>query len=370
MPNKFRLEFIDSGSTAELIVYGRIGLDWWGEGVDAKQIAKDLLSSSARTIKVRINSGGGSAFDGIAIYNALVRHSARIEVSIDGQAGSAASIIAMAADELTMPTGSFLWIHNAWSVAVGEAKNMRKVADQLDQINGEVAKIYARKSGLDEAEIVEMMNEDTWFSPADAKAKGFADIIDSDTEVDAYAYGNVAVFAGVEIPRERVPEGIFKTLRPVAGPKPAAQKEAEIMDMEKLKKEHPELYASIRKEAAEEAEASAREAGAQAERERIAGIEDVAVPGFEDLVAAAKADPKASGATLAMDIAKAIKAKGKSYLASLQADAAELSDVAIEPTRSAHDPAEETAKAERESRIQAGAQRLAAISGTKVKEVK
>lgn len=356
MPSKARLEFIDSGNTAELVVYGRIGVpEWYDDGVNAKKIVSQLAASEARTIQVRINSGGGSAFDGIAIYNALKRHSARIEVTIDGQAGSAASIIAMAADQLTMPRGSFLWIHNAWTYAGGESKDLRKVADQLDQLNGEVVNIYTDKCKLSYEDVKKQMEAETWFSPADAKANGYADVIDEDVEIDAYASGNTAFFAGVGMPRNFVPDHIFNSLRAEASnrPKPPEPRQEKRMNLDELKAAHPELYASIVAGATSAAESAAKATaeaarleGAKAERERIASIEQAAVPGYEELVAKAKADPAMSGKDLAWDITQEIKAKGGNYLKNRNADAADVGDAGAAPNAEAHQPVANSKAAE------------------------
>lgn len=165
----------DSGkATAELMIYDVIG--WWPN--DADTLARTLQDLEADEIKVRINSPGGSVFDGFALHNALRSHSARVTTVVEGLAASAASLIALAGDKVVMRPASELMIHEAWTFADGSAADMRKIADQLDSINSIVAGIYASKAGTPDDMWREAMRVETWFTPDEALEAGLVDAVE------------------------------------------------------------------------------------------------------------------------------------------------------------------------------------------------
>jgi ATP-dependent protease ClpP protease subunit len=130
----------EASDSAVVRIFGDIGESWWGDSVSAAQFAKDLDAlGSVKALEVRLNSPGGDMFDGVAIFNTLRNHDARVTVYVDGLAASAASIVAMAADELVMGTGTQLMIHNAWMFAIGDANDLRKEASVLDGLNESMA---------------------------------------------------------------------------------------------------------------------------------------------------------------------------------------------------------------------------------------
>ena len=108
---------------------------------------------------VNINSPGGDFFEGVAIYNLLREHQGRVTVQVMGLAASAASVIAMAGDQILMGDGSFLMIHNAWAVAIGNRHDMADAAKLLEPFDTAMAKVYAARSGVTEAEAARMMDE-------------------------------------------------------------------------------------------------------------------------------------------------------------------------------------------------------------------
>lgn len=164
----------DSDTT--ITIYDVIGEDWWsGGGFTDKRMAAALRSIGERDVTVNINSPGGDMFDGIAIYNQLVQHKGRVTVNVMGLAASAASIIAMAGDEINMATGSFLMIHNAWGVVVGNKLDMRASADVFDGFDGALADIYQARTGIKRSEIVALMDGETFMNASDAIKRGFAD---------------------------------------------------------------------------------------------------------------------------------------------------------------------------------------------------
>lgn len=158
-----------------------IGEDWWtGGGVTAKRISAALRSIGERDVVVKINSPGGDMFEGIAIYNLLRGHPAKVTVEVMGWAASAASIIAMAGDEIRMGTGTFMMVHNAWGVVIGNRHDMREAATLFDSFDGAIVDIYEGRTGLERAEIVKLMDAETFMGPSEAVKNGFADVVDND----------------------------------------------------------------------------------------------------------------------------------------------------------------------------------------------
>jgi ATP-dependent Clp protease, protease subunit len=159
---------------------------------DEKSFAEALAKlGDVKTINLRINSPGGSAFSGVAIYNQLKRHPARIEVDVDGLAASIASVIAMAGDEVRMGEGAQMMIHDASSFSWGNADAMRRQADLLDQISSDLAEIYARRTGRTATEIRDLMRAETWFTAKQAVEHKLADAVSAE-EVTAHLSPEIA----------------------------------------------------------------------------------------------------------------------------------------------------------------------------------
>lgn len=172
-----------SQAEAEVLLYDDIGA--WG--ITAGDFINELRDIKASTIVLRINSGGGNVFDGLAIYNALVRHPATVNVFIDGIAASAASFIAMAGDTLMMMPHSQMMIHDAEGGAIGPADVMRQMADILDKQSDNIASIYAEKAGGTTAEWRTRMRDELWLGPEEAVEIGLADGIEGEEEEDVEA---------------------------------------------------------------------------------------------------------------------------------------------------------------------------------------
>jgi ATP-dependent Clp protease protease subunit len=164
-----------SETSAEIIIYGTIGGDWFGDGLTAKAFSDELkkLGSSVKELHVRINSPGGSVFEGITIHNRLKQHKSKKFVYIDGLAASIASIIALAGDEIIIGDGAMYMIHLPWSVAMGDRKEMESMADLLVGIEEQMIGIYSKATGLDRHEIKKMMEDETWMDADAAIEKGF-----------------------------------------------------------------------------------------------------------------------------------------------------------------------------------------------------
>jgi ATP-dependent Clp protease protease subunit len=156
-------------------IYDQIGEDWWtGEGVTAKRIAGALRSIGENDVTVNINSPGGDMFEGLAIYNLLAEHPGAINVRVMGIAASAASVIAMAGDKIEMGLGSFLMIHNAWGMVVGNQNDMREASEIFGQFDSAMADIYTHRTGMDKDEVASLMDAETYMTATEAVEKGFA----------------------------------------------------------------------------------------------------------------------------------------------------------------------------------------------------
>lgn len=163
---------------ADVYLYGAIG-GWFG--IDPAQLVRDLVAlDDMDQINLYVNSPGGSAYDGIAIFNVLRRATPHVRVQVDGLAASAASLIAIAGDELVMGQAAELMIHDAWTIVMGNAQDLAKEAADLDRLSNSLAEAYAKKAGGDVADWRAAMQVETWYSPAEAVEAGLADSIDGE----------------------------------------------------------------------------------------------------------------------------------------------------------------------------------------------
>lgn len=174
-PGRVRVNADSGNDEAEILIYGDIGYGWYDEGITGESITKEINAIEADTINVRINSGGGLVFEGMAIYNAIARHSAKIIVHVDSIAASIASVIAMAGDEIRIAEGAHIMIHKPWSFAMGDAAAMRKEAEILDKLEKGIIDIYAARTDADRGELEAWVAAETWFTGQEAVDAGFAD---------------------------------------------------------------------------------------------------------------------------------------------------------------------------------------------------
>ncbi|KZL93965.1 head maturation protease, ClpP-related [Clostridium magnum] len=166
----------------ELRIDGDIAMDddFWSmlfgiENVTPKGFMADLSQYKGKDINVWINSYGGDVYAASRIYTALKEHQGKVKVKVDGVAISAASVIAMAGDEILMSPTSILMIHNPWGNFQGEAKDLRHGADVLDEVKDTIINAYQLKTGKSRAKISQMMDEETWMSAKKAVSEGFVD---------------------------------------------------------------------------------------------------------------------------------------------------------------------------------------------------
>jgi len=164
-----------NGNTADIYIYGDItSWPWVESDVSSYGLAKELELLEAEQINCYINSYGGEVAEGLAIYNQLKRHPAKVTTICDGFACSAASVIFMAGDERLMGEASLLMIHNAWTYTSGNSEELRKQADDLDTITQASINAYLSCVNIEEAALKQLLDEETWILPADAVAMAFA----------------------------------------------------------------------------------------------------------------------------------------------------------------------------------------------------
>lgn len=167
----------NANDKAEVYIYDAIG----EFGVTAKDFVAQLKATDTKNIDLHINSPGGLIFDAVAIYSALKNHSANVNTYIDGIAASAASFVAMAGDSITIEKPAKMMIHDANGLVIGNAKDMRDMANLLDELSNTIADIYADRTGKPSAFWRAAMQQETWYSSAEAVDAGLADRVANDS---------------------------------------------------------------------------------------------------------------------------------------------------------------------------------------------
>ncbi|MFD9763191.1 head maturation protease, ClpP-related [[Kitasatospora] papulosa] len=168
----YEIRDADSPDEAEMLIYDEIG-GWWGP--TPGDIVNELRAITAPNLRVRINSPGGSVFDGVAIANAIRLHPANVTVQVDGIAASIASVIAMAGDRIVMSPQSQLMIHDASGMCLGNSADMSEMATLLDVQSDNIADAYAERAGGTREEWRERMRAESWYLAEEAVAAGLAD---------------------------------------------------------------------------------------------------------------------------------------------------------------------------------------------------
>ena len=193
---------------AEISIHDEIG-SW---GVSAKDFLAQLHSIAAATpITLSIHSPGGEVFDGLAIYHAL-KARGNVTVRIEGLAASMASVIAMAGTRIEMPRNAFLMIHNPSGIAMGDAADMRQLADLLDKIKSSLVAAYRDRTKKTDEDIMDMMDAETWLTGEEAVEHGFADATTDEVALSASAFKTARITAALR----HAPRALFDTPPPVA----------------------------------------------------------------------------------------------------------------------------------------------------------
>lgn len=322
----------DKGTAPELILYGDIASEtWWGDEVTPRQFSDELNALGAVSeIVVRINSGGGDVFAANAIYTRLKDNAAKITVKIDGWAGSAATIVAMAGDVIEIPGNGVFMVHDPKMGARGyfSAEDFVKAAEELNVIKNSIVNGYALKTKKDPEEIAAIMAAETWYDGKQAVDAGFCDrLMFEDAKTTVENMGKVVVNS-VSMDLERFPNLSVSLLNRLTAstsggfsntpttPK-ITEKERKTMGPENkeiktpadLKAAYPDLVKQI------------EDAATTAERKRIQDIEGVALAGFEQIANAAKFDNPVSAGDVATQIVAAQKKQAAGYIADRNDDA-------------------------------------------------
>ena len=175
--NWFTVRAMDDQKTVNVSVRGIIA----EFGVSDREFIREVEAAGddVEMINVTINSRGGEVDHGLAIYNFLRNHKALVSVRIDGIAASSASVIAMAADEIIMPANALMMVHNPWTIAMGNAEELRKTADDLQQFETALMSTYTARTGRTDEEVRGLLGDETWLTAQEAVELGFADQVEA-----------------------------------------------------------------------------------------------------------------------------------------------------------------------------------------------
>lgn len=190
----FQMKASADGKSADIFIYGEITKWAWEEYGEVSSITfkneLDALGDDIETINLYINSPGGSVYETMAIIAMLERHPAEIITHVDGIAASAASVLTMISKKTIMYDHSMMMIHHAWAGAIGNAKELRKAADDLERTSQAMCQYYLKRAGdkLDEETLNEMLEEDTWLTAEQCLELGFCDEIKQANQAVAYAF--------------------------------------------------------------------------------------------------------------------------------------------------------------------------------------
>lgn len=240
----------EGGVPAEVMIYGRIGGGgWFDEGISAADVATILREAGPGPLNVRINSGGGDVFDGVAIHSLLARHPGTVSVYVDGLAASAASFIMLAGDQITAARNSFVMIHDAMTYTYGNGDTHRAAGELLDKVSDNIADMYSERAGEDPAywrgKMTENGEDGVWYTGQEALDAGLVDEItvmskgedDEDADLNDSVPGSSAYAARVMSAwRDIMPASIAATINFPAEPAEEEQEEqGDISDEEMAK---------------------------------------------------------------------------------------------------------------------------------------
>jgi ATP-dependent Clp endopeptidase proteolytic subunit ClpP len=194
-------------TATDLWIYDVIGDDWYDPSLTAKELCQKIAAIDTDEIVLHLASPGGSCSDGLAIYNALASHPAKVTSIVEGWTASMATILALAADPgcISMFDNCLFMIHNPGGIQLGTAADMREYADFLDQVTNIMVRIYMERSTKGEDELRAALDAETYLGAADALEWGFVDEVVAGMEA-------AAVADGFEAMGYSIPEGIGRTI--------------------------------------------------------------------------------------------------------------------------------------------------------------
>lgn len=316
---------------AELLLYGDIAdSSWWGDEVTPKQFSEDLANLGDVTdLTVRINSGGGDVFAAQAIGNQLEQHGANVTAKIDGLCASAATIIACHCNKVVAANDSTYMIHPVKMGIIGykDATELQQYLNAISAIRDNIVGLYAKKTGRSKDEVAALMDATSWWTGEQAKAEGFVDELVDDGESNVIENRNGLLFVNsvnMNLPFKEAPKFVqdnlaqktvsgFVNKQPVRPEKTKEDKIVDIKTVDELRKEYPDLVNQIEQAAAERATAE--------ERQRIQDIEEMEMPGSEDIANEAKFVKPISASDYAKAAIKRAKAQGDQHMKDAVEDA-------------------------------------------------
>ena len=313
-----------TGSTVELLLYSDISqTSWWGDEVTPRQFADELAGLGALDkIVVRINSGGGDVFAAQAIGNLLEQHPAEVTARIDGLCASAATIVACHCGKVIAANDSTYMVHPVKIGAYGyyETVELQKYIEAMEAIKESIVGLYVKKTGRNTDEVAAWMDATSWWTAAAAKQNGFVDELVDDEDAVVENRGGLLFINSINmnLPFDKAPS--FVRSRTAAGRfvnenrhKEETDMASEIKTVDDLRGTYPELVSQIEEEAAREAR--------NAERQRIQDIEEMSLPGSEDMTNEAKFTKPISASDYAKAVVKNAKKQGDKFLAGMAKDA-------------------------------------------------
>ena len=315
----------------EVYLYGTVGDDFWGEGFTARQVV-DALAGVSGDIVVRVNSGGGNAFEGAAIHAILSAYPGRVTTRIEGIAASAASLIAMAGDDIEMADGAMLMIHDPSSISIGTADDHRASAGMLEKIADTYAATYAARTGRPPEEMRAVMQAETWLDADEAVAGGFA-TRRAETRAKAVAAFPFHVYASAPERLRALAHSSGWTLQPVPAAAAAITMPKEARMTDKVEAVDTVTAKELPEVSAKAAAPAPKADPAETARVALAARRDAVIARFGDDLTARQANEIATAAT---DEADALmKAADAVIAAKMKAAGPEVRIIADEGERSA-----------------------------------
>lgn len=237
----------ETANAVDVYIYDRIGNGFFIEGTSAKKFITDLNKHKDKTVNLHINSPGGSVFEGYAIYNYLSERG-NVDVHIDGLAASISSIVALAGQKISMAKNGLFMIHNPFTSVDGDRNKLQKTIDILDKIKSQMVDVYYEKTGIEKAEIVKMMDAETWLTASEAKEKGFVDEITGSMKIAANAmgYAPLTEMGFMNIPEKIKVGGTMEELLKTLGVENEAAAVLKVNALLKLKAENDTLKSEIK----------------------------------------------------------------------------------------------------------------------------
>ena len=323
--NKFWQFRNQANNEVELLLYGDISqTSWWGDEVTPRQFADELSGLGALdTITVRINSGGGDVFAAQAIGNLLEQHPAQVTAKIDGLCASAATIVACHCAKVVAANDSTYMVHPVKMGAYGyyNAEELQKYIEALAAIKESIVNLYVKKTGRTKDEVTAWMDATSWWTSEEAKANGFVDeLVDEEAPTVENRGGVLFVNSiSMNLPFDKAPNFVQdnQAAAPAAGcvennncQEEVTELANEIRNAEELRNAYPDLVGEI------------VNAAVAAERQRIMDIENMALPGHEEMTTEAKFTKPISASDYAQEAMKLVKTQGNAYLSGAKDDAA------------------------------------------------